>query len=123
VRERERERERERSCNRMYKNASSLSLLIFMGESITVCVKLCNGGLSKTSILCKGPKGRRRLWIKNDDVWLKRNVIKSKPSNISTTAQKPDPMKLYFRLLRRNQFQHQYLVHFSIDENIIKLLL
>jgi hypothetical protein len=46
-------------------------------------------------LLCKCPKGRRRLWvknksrrlwIKNDDVWLKRNVIKSEPSNIFTAS-------------------------------------
>jgi hypothetical protein len=49
VRERERERERRRT-----KAATEgiktphLSLLIFMGERITVCVKLCNRRFSKT---------------------------------------------------------------------------
>jgi len=49
VREREREREKRRT-----KAATEgiktphLSLLIFMSESITVCVKLCNGRFSKT---------------------------------------------------------------------------
>jgi hypothetical protein len=49
-RERERERERERRTKAATEGIKTphLSLLIFMGESIIVCVKLCNGRFSKT---------------------------------------------------------------------------
>jgi len=49
--EREREREREKRRTKAATEGIKtphLSLLIFMGESITVCVKLCNGRFSKT---------------------------------------------------------------------------